>query len=150
MYTRHYSKVDAWLGIAIWGSALLAFIIVLAVGAKDFPNPAARLGIALVPFAITVASIYPLYYELQADELIVRCGFLRYRVPYGAIISAEPSRSTLSAPAMSLDRLQIRYTAPNGSARSLLISPVDKAAFMADLCAHAPALRFDGERVRAG
>ena len=74
----------------------------------------------------------------------MKCSALRWRVPYDAIDEISPTRSSLSGPACSLDRLQIRY----GESRAgLLISPTDKAEFLRDLLARAAGLRAEGDRV---
>jgi hypothetical protein len=65
---------------------------------------------------------------------VVRAGPFRWQVPLETLRSIRPTRSPLSSPALSLDRLELRY----GQGRVLLISPADGARFVAELSARAP------------
>jgi hypothetical protein len=55
-----------------------------------------------------------------------------------------PTRNPLSSPALSLDRLHIRY---GGSRMGIMISPVNKAVFLQDLAARVDGLEFESDRV---
>ena len=144
----HYSKKDWWL-IAIVAYAVIIpltlGLIFLFLGA-----PYRTIGIALtIDGAITVAVIlllcYPLYYQVDSLQLIVRCGVLiNRRIPLAAIDQVTPDRNPASAPAWSLDRLRVDYR-NNGQPDSVLISPADKFAFMQDLMAGG--LKMDGDRM---
>jgi hypothetical protein len=140
----HYSKQDLWLSALIWGGLAVAAVAVMFSAKGDIADPALRLLIACAPVAVTLLLIYPLYYRITGDELLVRCGFLRYRVPVAGIRSVTPSRNPLSSPAMSLDRLSIKYT-HRGRSRELLISPRDKQEFIQDLSLVAGHLRIEGD-----
>lgn len=145
-FARHPSKVDWWLAAFIRGGCAVALIVVLAVGAKDIPNPALRLLAALAPTIVTLLLVVPLYYQVEGDELVIRCGLWRQSIALRDIIDAEPSRNPLSSPAMSLDRLLIRYRR-GAKIKSVLISPKDKVGLLTDIVAAAPRLRVDGERL---
>ena len=144
----HYSKKDGWL-IAVVACAV---IIPLALGLIFlFMGAAYRtVGIALtIDAAITIAVIlllcYPLYYQVDSLQLIVRCGVLmNRRIPLASIDKVSPDRNPASAPAWSLDRLRIDYQ-NNGQPDSVLISPADKFAFMQDLMAGG--LKMEGDRL---
>jgi hypothetical protein len=71
-------------------------------------------------------TFYGTNYTLLADELLICSGPLRFHVPLGEITSVTPSRNPRSGPACSLDRLEIRYRERS----RILISPIDKAAFL--------------------
>jgi hypothetical protein len=73
-------------------------------------------------------------YTVEPRELKVRCGPLHWAIARRDITDVRPTRSMLSAPALSLDRLEIRY----GRGRSLLVSPADPAGFMQALSRFAP------------
>jgi hypothetical protein len=83
-------------------------------------------------------AVFPTNYELAPDALKVRSGVIRTSITYQEIRRVHASRSWLSAPALSLDRLDIAYRG-----RTTLVSPRDRAAFLRDLLAHAPGLKFD-------
>jgi hypothetical protein len=73
-------------------------------------------------------------YRFTDQELVVRSGPLRYRVPLAKIRRVTRSRSLLSAPAMSMRRLEIAYNTHD----TVLISPNDEAEFLATLKRKAP------------
>ena len=85
---------------------------------------------------IVIVSVLPVYilfpwillttdYTVYVDELVVRCGPFRFRIKRDSIQRITPSRSILSGPALSLDRLAIHY----GAGRIMLVSPQDRAGF---------------------
>jgi hypothetical protein len=78
---------------------------------------------------------------------VVRSGQLRWRVPLAAIQAVHPTRSPLSAPALSLDRLRVEYRV-NGRQKQIVISPADRAGFYDSLVAAAPGLVKEGDRLR--
>ena len=143
------SKKDVWLFGLVWGvvTGLLAggLLFVLAPGGDP------RLGWALVRAGLAallgvLLTTYPLDYEITGTELVARSGFMRWRVPLADIQEVRPTRSVLSAPAWSLDRLRVEYL-KGGVACALLISPEDQAAFLRDLVDAAPGLELVGDRV---
>lgn len=127
------SRVDSWVGIVLLlvpAGLLLEAIVLrsLFVGAVA----------ACVPL-VYVLVVFPTNYELSPDALTIRSGVIRTVIPYQEIHRVRASRSWLSAPALSLDRLEIAY----GSSRTTLVSPRDRAAFLRDLSARVPGLKFD-------
>lgn len=78
-------------------------------------------------------------YTLTPQELLIESGPIRKRVLLSSIVSITPSRNPISSPALSLDRLEIRY----GTYDSVLISPAYTAGFLATLRQFNPALRHD-------
>ena len=68
-------------------------------------------------------------YEIRDTDLLVRSGPFRWKINLEDIRSIQPSHSLISSPALSLDRLEIRY----GSGQVILISPKDHAAFIDQL-----------------
>lgn len=69
--------------------------------------------------------VLPCRYTFLEDALSIRCGLICYQLPYQEIRGVERSRSWASAPALSLDRIQIR-----SDQRTVLISPVDRDGFL--------------------
>ena len=65
------------------------------------------------------------YYEIVGTDLLVRSGPLKWTIPVADIQEITPSRNMLSAPALSLDRLKIRF----GKRVFILVSPEDKDGF---------------------
>jgi hypothetical protein len=70
-------------------------------------------------------------YIVSADELRVICGPVYLRYSLAEIIDVRPTHSILTAPAMSLDRIEVRFL---GGA-SVIVSPANKTAFVEALMA---------------
>jgi hypothetical protein len=83
--------------------------------------------------ALMFWTLYGTNYRLLGDQLLIRSGPFRFRVPLAEITSVAPSRNPTSSPACSLDRLEIRY---RGDRARILISPVDQAGFLEALARH--------------
>lgn len=70
------------------------------------------------------------YYEIKQGELRIKSGFLLNRsIPIHAITRIEATNNPISAPATSLDRLEVFYN----KYKSVIISPKEKSAFIAHL-----------------
>jgi hypothetical protein len=135
----YHSKVDRWLAAILW---VTAGILVFSPGSLFFISMgwAWRLAGLIVygaALALVLTTLMQTRYTLMKDRLIVRCGVFRWIVPLRAITDVSPTRSPLSSPALSLDRLRIRY-AHEGTKKEIMISPAEKAAFLRDLAAAAP------------
>jgi len=78
------------------------------------------------------------------DELRIRCGPFRYRVPLAEIDLVQPSHNPLSSPAASLDRLLIKW---HEERRRILISPAPEADFLRELDRRCPQLTLEGDRL---
>jgi hypothetical protein len=70
------------------------------------------------------------YYTIAGNELKVKCGFLiNATIDIDRITKIAPTNSILSSPALSMDRLEIFYNKFD----SIIVSPEDKAGFIAQL-----------------
>jgi hypothetical protein len=70
------------------------------------------------------------YYTISGDTLDVKSGFIIHTtIDINTITKITATRNMLSAPALSLDRLEIFYNKYD----SVLISPDDQAGFIAQL-----------------
>jgi hypothetical protein len=129
----HASKIDLWLiavtalSVATSTGALLAVSLKGGVPAAVLASTALLLLVAGIGLPLWV--LLGTRYELTPERLLVRCGPFRWTVPLREIRAVTPTRSPLSSPALSLDRLRIDY----GRGSSVMISPRDKAGFLADL-----------------
>lgn len=142
---RYPSKRDRWLLILLWASlALLGFGAAVVILSPEPPASKALFTALIVAVGWLVVSITAAtWYELGPTDLLVRCGPFSWRVPLAAIREVVPSRNPLSGPALSLDRLHVRY---DGSRLGVLISPEPRAAFLEELAARAGLAR-DGDRL---
>lgn len=123
------SRVDGKIGL-VSGLA----VIVLIVAGVTLPDRAhatalALHAVALIGLAVCVWTLLGTYYVIDATSLIIRSGPFHWIVPLREIRSVQPTRDVRSGPALSFDRLRIEYS----GGRAILISPREKAEFLADL-----------------
>ena len=131
----------------IASSVLITLGAGLAVAVEAAGAGGALLGLLVVAGGLLpLGLVFPVRYEIAADQLHVRAGLLHWRISLDQIESVRRSRNLLSAPALSLDRLRIDYRRRTRSA-FLLISPEDPIAFMQQLVRATPGLAFTGEAV---
>lgn len=124
------SKVDGWLAGVIVAAALLSAMAIVSVTQLGLAYAAAALLLIGIPgMALPIWVLFGTRYEVTDDELIVRGGPFRWRVPVHKIRAIEPSQSWLSGPALSLDRLRVDY----GLGRCLLVSPKERDRFLSSL-----------------
>jgi membrane protein YdbS with pleckstrin-like domain len=127
------SKISWWIFAPLLSS--LGFFLVLSFVQQ-------RWGASLVVLAIVAFLVYllvPTRYTITPEELVIESGPIHKRVPLTSIISVTPTRNPISSPALSLDRLEVRY----GKNDIVLISPADKTGFLTTLHQLNPALRHD-------
>jgi len=139
------SQVDGWLLGLVGGSLLLALAGVLAAAAS-VDDPAVWIGVvAVLAVGALVAWLFAsTRYVLAGRELVVRSGPFRWRIDLATVQSVKPTRNPLSSPALSLDRLDIRY----GAGKFLLVSPAERDRFLAALARAEPALERKGAELR--
>lgn len=133
MSHRYRSKIDAWLGAVLviaMGAAIYGAVVLLQtpVLGRWF----ALAGILLVGIALPTGLLVGTYYAIEGQELIVRAGPFRWRIPLCEIVAIESTRNPLSSPALSLDRLLIRRR----GGEECMVSPSDKEAFRKALRDH--------------
>ena len=137
------SKIDFWLAFLILGSSLL--LILVPVWEWMYNNSSIKrilfISLFTMPGAILLLLIFfNIKYSLSDDELFVKNGFSTQSIPLKDIIYIIPTNSMLSAPALSLDRIEIRY-----EGGSIVISPKDKEGFYHAIQERVPALETDGD-----
>lgn len=127
MAANYKSKVDTWLLIVMLSAVLVSALASIAVLAAGL----AELWWVLL-LTIGAGVILPIWvllstrYKVQPDRLTIRSGPLMWHIPLSEITRITPTHSSLSSPALSLDRLRIEY----GLDRSIVISPQDKERFI--------------------
>ncbi|MES3033811.1 MAG: PH domain-containing protein [Gemmatimonadota bacterium] len=124
------SRIDPWLAALTFGPVVIvgALGIRRAIVAQRAPSLAlaATLGIAI---ALLAWIFLDTSYRVTSSDLLVRSGPLRITVPLRDIRGVRRTRSVLSAPALSLRRLEV--SAANG--RVVVISPADEVGFLTAL-----------------
>lgn len=131
------SKVDALVVVPAVVSFGLPVLLIVRGLAEGRP-----LAGALVPLLI-LAAVAPLVlvsYQLTSDEIIVRAGWLRWRMPLNHIRVLKATRDMWSSPALSLDRIEIR----TDRGLWLMVSPADRAGFIAAIRAKVPDVKLQG------
>ena len=136
------SKVDAWLVVLIVLLLCGVFGAILFVS-RSGPRPPliVVVFVPIVALGLVLWSFGSTYYVIDGATLVAKSSFLTWRIDIGSIVEITPTRSTASAPAMSLDRLAICYR-KGGSLRTILVSPRDKGGFLHALRAVNPAIRY--------
>ncbi len=131
---KYYSKKDWWVLLLIWITVLLPpGFGLIAIHIQSEPPLVVSGWITLVAAALFILALcalsFPLYYEIGAKALYIRCGLLRQEIPLASIQAVFPTHNPFVAAAWSLDRLQINYQR-EGRPLCALIAPQDKNAFL--------------------
>jgi membrane protein YdbS with pleckstrin-like domain len=121
----HTSKVDSWFYLVVIAVAVLPVLMGLLFGAWA----ASGFVICGLVVAFMLWLVRATKYVVTGDRLTIHGGLFKKAIPLSSISSVTETRNPLSSPAFSLDRLKIEF----GEGKSILISPKDKSAFMADL-----------------
>jgi uncharacterized membrane protein YdbT with pleckstrin-like domain len=138
---RYPTAVDWWLGVLLVIVPLVTVASALALTISGDPGEAV-IGWLVVAGVVVlyVGLVWPVAYELEAEQLVIRFGLARSRIPYDRIRGVRPTRSILASPALSIHRLAI----DTGGPIAPTISPADRDGFLADLAARVPHLRREG------
>ena len=138
---RYPSKRDLWVTIVIW--IALAMMLASLATTLFCPPSVTTIAVVLLTLGCAILSLSVLYgtvYTFTDGMLSVRCGPFRWNIDVSTIRSATPSDDPGSAPACSLDRIAIVY-----GDETILVSPVDRDVFLAELARRNPALVREGD-----
>jgi len=133
---RFKSKIDLWIRLLLISAVVLEVAVVVQV-AMQTGDPVATTFIILACIGAAVLLVSLLlrtYYIVDKGNLRIVCGPFRWNIAIDQINSVTPTRSPWSSPALSMDRLLIRYA----KGRKIMVSPADKHEFLR-------ALGHDGE-----
>jgi len=143
----YQTKKDRWLVliVALGGVMLLVQVInLILVNGFHYTETWILFVVSMVYFGILILLAYPVHYEITTTTLAIRSGILlHYKIPLSSIELVVPTRSPLSSPAWSLDRLKIDYV-KNSKKRVIMISPQDKKTFLLELVERTPSLKLKG------
>jgi hypothetical protein len=124
------SKVDWWLAIILVAGPLASLGGFASALSNGSGVAVAGLGVAVFA-AIYLGLVFPMRYGIDDTHVIVRHGLIRQRIPLRDITQVYETRSPLSSPALSLDRIRIVFG--TGMFKSAMISPAAKQEFLAEL-----------------
>ena len=125
-----HSKIDLWVWLCplVLGLGLIAALF----GAVTASSPAAlntfllTIVLVLLSLAFVAWIMFSTHYTVQSEALQVRSGPFQWQIPLSSIGQVRPTRNPLSAPALSLDRLEVSY----GERKRILISPDNQNRFL--------------------
>lgn len=125
---RFNSKIDRWVVLVLALVIAGNFVVIIGV-ALDSEDPFVTTGVILICLlatALLVSLLIGTHYTVDHGLLRIAAGPFRWKLQIDQITSVEPTRNPLSSPALSLDRLRIRY----GKGRQILVSPADQSGFL--------------------
>lgn len=138
------SKKDAWLGLIIWGSVLLVASIYIfeddSIGLQIY-GFMDIVGFILILLTITFLLWvwYGTGYKIEKGLIKIKSGPFRSSVKINEIKKIRATKNPLSAPALSIDRIEILY----GKYDMTLISPINKLKFIEYLVTENPEIKID-------
>ena len=98
------------------------------------------LALILILASLITHMVLTTYYQIEDRVLKIKSGFLLNKtIAIGSIRKIAGTKSPLSAPATSLDRLEIMYNKTD----SIIISPKDKNGFINELKSINPSIEVE-------
>lgn len=124
------SKIDIWLVVLFYVMMLLPTLVALI---DMFSWIMVALDVLLLGFVSI--TLFNTKYIIDGELLYIKCGFLpKEKCFISQIVKIKNTHNIISAPAISLDRIEIRLN----NRQQLIISPLDKEEFINHLRAINP------------
>ena len=124
------SKVDGKLAVVIVLSVAALFVAGVTLPDQGHGSALALHAVFLLCLALCVWTLLGTYYVIDATSLVAHSGPFHWTIALREIRSVRSTRDSRSGPALSFDRIRIEFGNPP---RVLLVSPREKAEFLADL-----------------
>lgn len=124
------SKIDKWLLFC-----LILSIIACLLGASVMLKIGGTFNYVLAAVILILGAGFPLWllistrYIVNEENLKIKSGPFSWNIPIQSILSVQESQNAVASPALSLDRLEIKY----GEDKAIFVSPVNPAEFMRKL-----------------
>lgn len=129
------SEVDIWLALLVIVPVFIA--VIAALQSSEW----IAAGGLLLCIIFILYLFYTTKYTINKDVLTVKSGFIvNIFIPVSAIKSIKKTNNPLSAPALSLNRLEIKY---GNKYDYTLISPVNREDFIKQLLAINPDIKVE-------
>ena len=95
------------------------------------------IALVVIILAFATSLIFNTKYIIENETLSIKCGFLpieKYNIQH--IRSIQTTNTIITAPATSLDRIEIKFA----DRKTVVISPLDKHGFIECVCRINPAI----------
>lgn len=127
--TVYRSKIDWWLMPLVFGP--FVFGIIQGIRSAEY-----EILYIMLPILLIILFLFSqIKYTITERDLKINGGFYRVNVSINDIRSVSRTSNPLSAPALSLDRIEIKY---GNNFHYLLISPKEREKFINQLIAINP------------
>lgn len=126
---RFPSKIDLWLVVVlvlVLSTQAYALFSVIS-GTAPLSAKYTMVGTTTLVYLLVASILLRTHYTVEGGVLTIACGPITRTIKLDEITRVTETRSVLSSPALSLDRLRIQYR----KNRSIMISPADKRGFLA-------------------
>lgn len=138
---RFGPAVDRWVVVVLAFAGLAMLMATVAVALDPGVGTEALLlvvAINLFTGGAVVALAYPIAYEVDADEVRVRAGLMRYRVGLADLRRVALNTSVVSSTTAAWTFRRVQLVDREG--RVLEVGPADRLGFVAEVLARAPHL----------
>ena len=123
------SKIDIWIALLlVAGPLILVNLGIYLHKTGEEQNSLICISAGMLIGVVTWILAFPCQYTLEDKSLLAQSGILKWRIPYAEIQTVELSNSILSGPALSLQRIEVRYDQGR-----ILISPNERDLFIKEL-----------------
>ncbi|MDM1273886.1 MULTISPECIES: PH domain-containing protein [Acinetobacter] len=127
---KYKSKIDWWVIIVLTGSSLLLLTLVYSNFDSQNLHEDIIFSVLFSSLALVVWLPIPTtYYVVDGEILKIHSIFLKWEIPLSSIEKIKETSDSLSAPALSLDRIKIEYK-KDGIHKSIMVSPRNKTEFI--------------------
>ena len=126
------SKIDLWVG------AIFTLLPIIMISAAIEERDVVPIVITVLLIGMLAVLFFGTKYVIDGDELIIYGGIYKKKIAINQITSLRPTKNPLSAPAMSLDRIEITYN----HMQIALVSPKDKEIFIKKLIEVNPSIQL--------
>jgi membrane protein YdbS with pleckstrin-like domain len=126
------SAVDGWYYVVIVAVAIVVLFSIVPPIRSGHLSVTLGGAIVILSLGLPLWLLFSTSYRVDTQSLFVKSGPFSWTIPLAEIQSVEPSRSLISSPTLSLERLEIRY----GNGKSVLVSPADRESFLETVNRH--------------
>ncbi len=138
---RFRSRVDRWLMLVVGCGLVVLWLAPIRRMWAGRPVDALDAIVPLLTTALMVWIFTTTSYVITGDVLVVRSGPVRRTIPLREVQRLRATHNPLSAPALSLHRLEVTYGARR---RRVVISPEDTRGFVRAVLKWSPTAVIDG------